>query len=153
MKPLFHGWRGFILAVGCALTGLSFGQTPAVPPSAITARDLLQVKVLDAPALSPDGAWVVYTVRSIEPKAAAPDEWVYHTHLWLAATDGSGTPRQLTRNAPQNSAPDWHPDSRRIAFVRGSETPGEKPQIHVLSLDGGEAELTARGLPYGPLAD
>ncbi len=144
MKPLFHGWRGFILAVGCALTGLSFGQTPAVPPSAITARDLLQVKVLDAPALSPDGAWVVYTVRSIEPKAAAPDEWVYHTHLWLAATDGSGTPRQLTRNAPQNSAPDWHPDSRRIAFVRGSETPGEKPQIHVLSLDGGEAEAWTR---------
>jgi hypothetical protein len=137
--PLFHRWHGSILAFALALSGLSFGQTPATPPTSITAGDLLQVKVLEAPALSPDGAWVVYTVRSIEPKSAAPDEWVYHTHLWLAATDGSQPARQLTRNATQNSAPDWHPDGRRIAFVRGSDTPGEKPQIHVLSLDGGEA--------------
>jgi len=137
--PLFHRWHGSILAFALALSGLSFGQTPATLPTSITAGDLLQVKVLEAPALSPDGAWVVYTVRSIEPKSAAPDEWDYHTHLWLAATDGSQPARQLTRNATQNSAPDWHPDGRRIAFVRGSDTPGEKPQIHVLSLDGGEA--------------
>jgi dipeptidyl aminopeptidase/acylaminoacyl peptidase len=144
MMPRFHGFRGFLLALGCALTGLSFGQTPANSPTAITASDLLQIKVLDTPALSPDGAWVVYTVRSIEPKSAAPDEWVYHTHLWLAATDGSQPARQLTRNATQNSAPNWHPDSRRIAFVRGSDTPGEKAQIHVLSLDGGEAVAWTR---------
>lgn len=142
--PLLHRWHGSILAFALALSGLSFGQTPATPPTSITAGDLLQVKVLEAPALSPDGAWVVYTVRSIEPKSATPDEWVYHTHLWLAATDGAQPARQLTRNATQNSAPDWHPDGRRIAFVRGSDTPGEKAQIHVLSLDGGEAVAWTR---------
>lgn len=128
-----------LLALSAAtITLWSADVAPAA--SLITASDLLKLKQVDAPALSPDGQWVVYVVRSIEPKPEAKDDWVYHTHLWLAAIDGSTPPRQLTRSAHNNTAPTWSPDGRRIAFVRGGATPTDKPQVYSLSLDGGEAQ-------------
>ncbi len=105
----------------------------------IVASDILKLKQLESPALSPDGKAVVYVVRSIEPKPDAKEEWVYHQHLWFAATDGKTPPRQLTRGGTSNSAPAWSPDGRRIAFVRGGAAPTDKAQIFVLPLDGGEA--------------
>jgi dipeptidyl aminopeptidase/acylaminoacyl peptidase len=115
--------------------------------SLITATDLLKLKQLESPALSPDGKWVVYVVRSIEPKTDAPGEaaaktvnkedWTYHTNLWLAATDGSTPPRQLTRGT-NAAAPTWSPQGDRIAFVR-SAGEKEKPQIWILPFGGGEA--------------
>ena len=116
-------------------------------PGLITAADLLNIKQLESPALSPDGRWVVYVVRSIEPKPAAPaealakdggkDDWIYGTQLWFTATDGKTPPRQLTFGAARNSSPTWSPLGDRIAFVRSVEK--EKPQIHLLPLSGGEA--------------
>ncbi len=127
------------LLVVCAFVAVSAIPTRAADATAktlITATDLLKLKQVESPALSPDGQWVIYVVRSMEPKPDATDDWVYHTHLWLAATDGKSPPRRLTFGATNNSSPTWHPDGRRIAFVR---TAGAPPQIHVLSLDGGEA--------------
>jgi dipeptidyl aminopeptidase/acylaminoacyl peptidase len=112
----------------------------------IQATDLLKLKQLEAPALSPDGKWIVYVVRSIEPKPDLPaeasakvgakDDWRYHTNLWLAPADGRSAPRQLTRGTSA-TAPAWSPQGDRIAFVRAAEK--EKPQIHVLPVAGGEA--------------
>lgn len=110
--------------------------------SLITAADLLNLKSVEAPALSPDGKWVVYVVRSIEPKPDTKDDWVYRTHLWLAATDGKTAPRQLTYGQARNSAPTWSPDGSKLAFVRAADK--EKPQIHVLPLAGGEARPLTR---------
>ncbi len=127
------------LLVVCALFAGSTAWTRAADANAktlITATDLLKVKQVESPALSPDGKWVVYVVRSMEPKPDATEDWFYHTHLWLAATDGKTPPRRLTFGANSNSSPAWHPDGRRIAFVRAAGAP---PQINVLSLDGGEA--------------
>ena len=36
-------------------------------PTLITAADLFNLKQIESPALSPDGRWVAYLVRSIEP--------------------------------------------------------------------------------------
>jgi dipeptidyl aminopeptidase/acylaminoacyl peptidase len=115
----------------------------AKEPVLIQASDLLKVKQLESPALSPDGKWVVYVVRSIEAKPETKDDWTYQTHLWLAAADGSTPPRQLTHSAASNSAPVWSPAGDRIAFVRTVEK--EKPQVCVLSLAGGEAQPLTKG--------
>ncbi len=109
--------------------------TPAA--SLISATDLFNLKQIESPVLSPDGRWVVYIVRSIEPKPEAKDDWVYRTQLWFAAVDGRTPPRQLSFSPADNSSPAWSPQGDRIAFVR---TIGkEKPQIYLLSLAGGEA--------------
>ena len=110
----------------------------AAESSLITAADLLKLKQIDAPALSPDGKWVVYVLRSIEPKPDAKDDWIYQSHLWLAAAEGATAPRQLTFGAANDTAPAWSPAGDRIAFVRGVEK--EKPQIRLLPLAGGEAQ-------------
>jgi dipeptidyl aminopeptidase/acylaminoacyl peptidase len=108
----------------------------------ITAADLLNIKQLETPALSPDGKWVVYVLRSIEPKPDTKDDWIYRTQLWLAATDGKTTPRQLTYGQARSSAPAWSPSGDRIAFVRADEK--GKAQIHVLALAGGEAQAITK---------
>jgi dipeptidyl aminopeptidase/acylaminoacyl peptidase len=112
------------------------------PSSLIQATDLLNLKQLESPALSPDGKWVVYAVRSIEPKSETADDWSYQTHLWLAATDGSTAPRQLTRDAGSDSSPAWSPTGDRIAFVRTAEK--QKPQIYLLPIAGGEAKAITK---------
>lgn len=105
--------------------------------SLITAADLLNIKQIETPSLSPDGQWVVYVVRSIETKPGMNDDWQYQTQLWLAATDGKTPARPLTFGSARNSSPVWSPSGDRIAFVRSVEK--EKPQIHILPLPGGEA--------------
>lgn len=117
---------------------LSLPAADAAPAKTlIAATDLLKLKQIESPALSPDGKWVVYVVRSIEPKAEAKDDWSYQTNLWIVAADGSGKPRQLTRGT-NAASPAWNPTGNRIAFVR-SAGEKEKPQIWMLPIDGGEA--------------
>lgn len=129
-----------VLSLILAPAGRCAGTTP---PTLITASDLLNIKQLESPALSPDGRWVVYVVRSIVATttvpsgASAKEDWIYQTHLWLAATDGKTAPRQLSFGPAANSSPVWSPAGDRIAFVRSATK--EKPQIHLLSLAGGEA--------------
>jgi dipeptidyl aminopeptidase/acylaminoacyl peptidase len=139
--PCFTRFRSrafFVLAVLPALPSAVPAAEAARETALIQATDLLKLKQLESPALSPDGKWIVYVVRSIETKPEAKDDWVYQEHLWLAAADGSVAPRQLTHSSASNSSPTWHPAGDRIAFVRTVEK--EKPQIYVLSLGGGEAE-------------
>ena len=81
----------------------------ATESSLITAADLLKLKQIESPVLSPDGRWVVYVLRSIEPKPEVKDDWIYQTHLWLAATDGTSAPRQITFGAANDTAPAWSP--------------------------------------------
>ncbi len=68
------------------------------------------------------------------------------TQLWLYATDGK-TRRQLTQGGRKNTAPQWSPDGRSIAFVsrRGEgQRADESSQIYLLAVDGGEARRLTR---------
>ena len=112
------------------------GAEPPAGPSPITAADLLKINELESPALSPDEKRVVYVVRSIEPKPATKDDWVYHTQLWLAATDGGTPSRPLMTSPADDSGPVWSPQGDRIAFVRREET--GRDQIHLITLAGGD---------------
>lgn len=131
--------RLLLLSITALCLSLPVAAAAEVPAkSLITAADLLNMKQLESPALSPDGKWLAYVVRSIEAKPDAKDDWLYRTHLWLAATDGKTPPRQLTYGQARNSSPVWSPTGDRLAFVRSADK--EKPQIYVLSLSGGEAQ-------------
>lgn len=131
----------FLAALCVASLPVLRSAEPAAP-TPITAADLFNIKTVETPALSPDGKWVAYVVRSIErttvsSEASAKEDWIYRTQLWLAATDGQTSPRQLTFGAARNSSPAWSPAGDRLAFVRNVEK--EKPQVYLLPIAGGEA--------------
>jgi dipeptidyl aminopeptidase/acylaminoacyl peptidase len=114
----------------------------------IEPEDHFRFSFLQDAKLSPDGKSVVYAVshtvnvgKEDEKDAAA---------LYLLSLD-TGQSRQLTSGEAVDSAPDWSPDGKQIAFL---STRSGKPQIFLIPVDGGEARsLTTleQGTGGGPV--
>ena len=100
----------------------------------LTHETMWLMKRVGAPAISPDGKWVVFQVT--EPSY---DEKEQVSDLWLVPADGSAKPRKLTGTKAGESGVSWSPDSRRIAFSAKRDG-DEANQIYVLDLTGGEAQ-------------
>src|SRR6185503_2848928 len=101
----------------------------------LTHETMWQMKRVGAPAISPDGKWVVFSVT--EPSY---DEKEQSTDLWVAPVDGSASPRKITALKAGESDPSWSPDSRRIAFSAKRDA-DEVSQIYILDIiGGGEAQ-------------
>ena len=95
-----------------------------------TIDDLINLKRVGTPAISPNGKLVAYTVRE-----ANWDENAYETEIWIG--DASGPPRQLTNAKKSSMAPAWSPDGAWLAFV--SDRDGKR-QLYRIAIAGGEAE-------------
>jgi dipeptidyl aminopeptidase/acylaminoacyl peptidase len=125
----------FLLLLGfLATTPALFAQNNKEP---VKVTDLLKIRSVGEIKLNKDGTQAAYTVTSIEPDAdpkASKWDYKYNTQIYRVITDGSAAPKQLTvkDNASQ---PAWSPDGRQLAFVRAVDS---KPQIFLLSFDGGE---------------
>ena len=114
----------------------TLGSSGAADSRFITASDLFQIRQLGTPAISPDGKWVVYTVKDVVEKPGTPGEYVYRSQLWLASADGRIAPRALTHGEQLAATPQWSPDGRTLAFTRGETG---KAQLWLLPLaEGGE---------------
>lgn len=123
-------------------------MTEQPTPRPVSPNDLFQLHFLQAAALAPHGELVAYSVTTYDADAEADDE-----QLWLL-TLATGKQRQLTYGKGRNQAPQWSPDSKTLAFV---STRGDKPQIYLRPVDGGEArQLTnfkqgvSGGLAWSP---
>ena len=116
--------------VALLLTGIAFAAD-ADERRPITHEDVWLMKRVGAPALSPDGRWVVIPVA--EP-AYSEDEKA--SDLWIVPADGSMPPRRLTSTRGAESGTAWSPDSTRIAFAAKRDG-DEDSQIYVLDIAGG----------------
>ena len=131
--------RSALVALVLACTSLpAAGQTRPV-----TVDDVLDLKAVASPALSPDGLAVLFTVRTWRERTerGAPRRDA-RTHVWRVAADASSPARQLTFGERGDSQPAWSPDGRYISFLsaRGPQGDDEpKAQIWVMRSDGGEA--------------
>src|SRR5687768_2307355 len=118
----------FRIAVLCVLPAFLVAKNP------ISHEDLWLMKRVDAPAPSPDGKWVVFSVT--EPAYEEKDQT---SDLWLVPADGSAKPRRITHSKAAESGATWSPDSKRIAFAARRDS-DEVAQIYVIDLAaGGEA--------------
>ena len=95
----------------------------------MTVDDLLSMKGVADPQISPDGTLVVYVVSELD-RATNKN----NSSLWIVPVAG-GQPRQLTTAPGANNHPRWSPDGKTIAFV--SHRSGSN-QIWLLPLEGGE---------------
>jgi dipeptidyl aminopeptidase/acylaminoacyl peptidase len=95
--------------------------------------DLAKFAHVGAPAISPDGAWVAYTVSRVDLDA---DE--SNSELWMVNWDGKQD-LQLTFGKDSASSPRWSPDGRYLAFTSSREGAAKDSQVWVLDRRGGEA--------------
>ena len=80
--------RMFLVAAICAAAAVA-GRAQTKAP--ITHEALWLLPRVGAPATSPDGKWVVFSVT--EPAYNADDQ---RSDLWIVPADGSAEPRRLT---------------------------------------------------------
>ena len=97
----------------------------------VTPEDYFAFEFLGDPRLSPDGKLVAYVLTTVDQRQNRRQ-----SQIWLAATDGSLAPRQLTAAQQSSNSPRWSPDGRALAFL--SARPWS---------DGGDS--TQRGAPQG----
>jgi dipeptidyl aminopeptidase/acylaminoacyl peptidase len=100
----------------------------------VTLKDIDSVATVADPQLSPDGAWVAYTVT----RADTTDD-DYDSNIWMTSWDGKRT-IQLTRTTDDETTPRWSPDGRYLAFLSSRQDTSDVDQLWLLDRAGGEAE-------------
>ncbi len=101
-----------------------------MPKRAIARDDILKLKFLGGPRVSPSGSSAIYSVRSIDPEKNK-----YFSHLWMLDLSSQKS-MQFTFGEVADGQASWSADSKKIAFTRTKE---KKTQIWVMPADGGEA--------------
>jgi dipeptidyl aminopeptidase/acylaminoacyl peptidase len=137
---VFSLWVGATGAL--AASNSAAGTGPAAP---FTAEDLVQLKRLSDPQVSPDGRRVAFVLSETDVEANKRS-----TDIWLLdLTDRNAQPRRLTQHPANDSSPRWAADGQSLYFL--SSRSGSS-QVWRISLAGGEAsQVTHYPLDVGAL--
>lgn len=103
----------------------------------ITIDDLLALKSVGNPEISPDGEWVAYTVRTRDM-----EEDKAQTQIWVVASDG-GDAVPMTSPDYSASNPRWSPDNKYLSF-QAAKGEDAKAQVWNLNRIGGEASQVTK---------
>ena len=108
----------------------------------ITIEDLLKLKWISDPQISPDGQQILYVQKIVDPT----DKTKYLNQIFIVDVN-EGQPRPFTSGLKSDTSPRWSPCGKQVAFM--SARSGE-PQIWIISACGGEAkQLTKFKRPLG----
>ena len=118
--------KNVILAILLFATVSLFAQKNAT----VSFERWISLKGVGSPVISPDGKTIVYSISTTD--------WTnnsYDSELWMAK-DGE-TPLQLTRTSKASStSATFTPDGKYVSFLANR---GEKNQLYIISIMGGEA--------------
>ena len=110
----------------------SIAQQNTLKPIEVT--DMLKIKTIGKPQISPDGLHVLFPIMEIKDDVDKKGDFTYVTQLYLGEIK-SKSYRALTSGKYSISSPSWSPDGRSILFSRDV---GNKSQAYIMKLNGGE---------------
>ena len=127
MKRFVIAISVFVLALAC----LPASVVSAQENRRFTVEELLKVRRVGDPQVSPDGKGVAFTIGDVNWDANK-----VVTQIYVTPVDG-GSIKQLTNGASSATSPRWSPDGKKIAYITGG-------QIWVMENDGDNKEPVTR---------
>ncbi len=109
-----------------ALSSIAAGQNRTY-----TIEDLLKVRRVGDPQISPDGRRVAFTIGDVNFDANK-----VVTQIYVTPIEG-GEPKQLTSGEQSSTSPRWSPNGKKIAFTTGT-------QVWVMDSDGDNKEQVTK---------
>src|SRR5688500_5084880 len=116
--------------------------TPAASAPLSAPEDIVRLKTVGSPRISPDGTRIVYTVRETDFENNR-----FLTSLWMVGWDGSKPTRLIEKGSL--SSPRWAPDGKRLAFYMSKD---RDTQIYVMTVDEGKMAPLATTGKHGPIS-
>jgi dipeptidyl aminopeptidase/acylaminoacyl peptidase len=119
-KRIISIWAIFFFACLIGISACGQGKRPFAP------EDLLSLKSLSDPQISPDGDWIAFVVSQFGKDKKRDSD------VWIVSSDG-GTLKRLTNNPGPDLSPCWCPDGKILAFISRREKE-RNSQIYFYSL-------------------
>lgn len=129
----------FLLALG--MSALWLMPSPALAALS-NPEDIVRLKGVGSPRISPDGTRILYTVREVDMENNR-----FQTSLWMVGWDG-GKPTRLIDKASL-SMPRWAPDGKRVALLM---TKDGETQIWIMTVDDAKLSPVPTKGRHGPIS-
>src|SRR5215472_17231294 len=124
-----------IIVIITALLGQSLSQSgvAAANKRPFTFGDMMALKRVSGPTVSPDGKWVLFAAVDVDLKANKRT-----SHLWVVPLAG-GESRQITSDPGGETGGHWSPDGKKLLFVSPR---GGSSQVWLADFDSSSGTVT-----------
>ena len=102
--------RGIVLGLAilmAAVSGVTTGAQQPAPGRPLAIEDYYRIQAVGAPAISPNGRWVAYSVST-----RIEDDNSTRTETFLVPSDAAAKPARVAHYGKDVTSPSWTPDSR-----------------------------------------